>query len=178
MQNKILQRICMQGISLWRSGVFIHSQVDLSPPSHADMTRRSCLVPAVGLLSALLLVVGIGLVVSQVFRTLMNNRLKKVIKVHLDSPGLLKERHNDGIILCVCSLFGYNFYYFSCPSSDSFIAFIASFIHKTCREHKSALCSDTWCLEVVGEKIFFSLKEKNNNLYWWSSFDPLEGNVK
>ncbi|XP_056875866.1 lysosome membrane protein 2-like isoform X1 [Takifugu flavidus] len=43
------------------------------------MTRRSCLVPAVGILSALLLVVGIGLVVSQVFRTLMHNRLKKEI---------------------------------------------------------------------------------------------------
>lgn len=32
MQNKILQRVFMQGISLWRSGVFIHSQVDLFPP--------------------------------------------------------------------------------------------------------------------------------------------------
>ncbi|CAF97173.1 unnamed protein product [Tetraodon nigroviridis] len=41
------------------------------------MTRRSCLVPAVGIVSGLLLAVGIGLVVSQVFRTLMHNRLKK-----------------------------------------------------------------------------------------------------
>uniref|UniRef100_H3CQ15 Scavenger receptor class B, member 2a n=1 Tax=Tetraodon nigroviridis TaxID=99883 RepID=H3CQ15_TETNG len=43
------------------------------------MTRRSCLVPAVGIVSGLLLAVGIGLVVSQVFRTLMHNRLKKEI---------------------------------------------------------------------------------------------------
>ncbi|XP_041815771.1 lysosome membrane protein 2-like isoform X2 [Chelmon rostratus] len=43
------------------------------------MTRRSCAIPAVGTISALLLVVGIGLVVSQVFRTLIHNRLKKEI---------------------------------------------------------------------------------------------------
>lgn len=67
------------------------------------MTRRSCLVPAVGILSALLLVVGIGLVVSQVFRNIMHNRLKKVIKVRLDSPGPFQERHKDGIS-AVCSV--------------------------------------------------------------------------
>lgn len=64
----------------------------------------------------------------------------------------------------MCSLFGYNFYYFGCPRSDSFIVFIATFIHKTSGEHKSALCPDTWYLEAVCEKDFFSLKEKDNNL--------------
>nr|BAM36398.1 CD36 antigen [Oplegnathus fasciatus] len=43
------------------------------------MTRRSCAIHAVGVTCALLLVVGIGLVVAQVFRTLMHNRLKKEI---------------------------------------------------------------------------------------------------
>lgn len=43
------------------------------------MTRRSCVVPAVGVVAGLLLAVGIGLVVSHAFRTLMHNRLKKVI---------------------------------------------------------------------------------------------------
>ncbi|KAM9338044.1 lysosome membrane protein 2-like isoform 2-T2 [Symphorus nematophorus] len=43
------------------------------------MTRRSCAITTVGIISGLLLVVGIGLVVSQVFRTLMHNRLKKEI---------------------------------------------------------------------------------------------------
>lgn len=42
------------------------------------MTRRSCVIPSVGVISALLLAVGIGLMVSQVFRTVMHNRLKKV----------------------------------------------------------------------------------------------------
>lgn len=42
------------------------------------MTRKSCLIPAVGVISALLLAVGIGLMVSQAFRTVMDNRLKKV----------------------------------------------------------------------------------------------------
>lgn len=42
------------------------------------MTRRSYVIPAVGVISALLLAVGIGLMVSQVFRTVMHNRLKKV----------------------------------------------------------------------------------------------------
>lgn len=43
------------------------------------MTRRSCAIPAVGIISAVLLVVGIGLVLSHTFRTLMHNRLKKEI---------------------------------------------------------------------------------------------------
>ncbi|XP_028457860.1 lysosome membrane protein 2 isoform X2 [Perca flavescens] len=43
------------------------------------MTRRSCAIYAVGIICASLLFVGIGLVVSQVFRTLMHNRLKKEI---------------------------------------------------------------------------------------------------
>ncbi|XP_037608474.1 lysosome membrane protein 2-like isoform X2 [Sebastes umbrosus] len=43
------------------------------------MTRRSCAIYAVGILCATLLVVGIGLFVGQVFRSLMHNRLKKEI---------------------------------------------------------------------------------------------------
>ncbi|XP_069579067.1 lysosome membrane protein 2-like isoform X2 [Brachyistius frenatus] len=43
------------------------------------MTRRSCAIYAVGIICAHLLIVGIGLVVAQVFRTLMHNRLKKEI---------------------------------------------------------------------------------------------------
>ncbi|XP_029300539.1 lysosome membrane protein 2-like isoform X2 [Cottoperca gobio] len=43
------------------------------------MTRRSCAIYAVGVICATLLVVGIGLVVGQVFRTFMYNRLKKEI---------------------------------------------------------------------------------------------------
>ncbi|XP_028273661.1 lysosome membrane protein 2-like isoform X2 [Parambassis ranga] len=43
------------------------------------MTRRSCAVYVAGIVCAHLLVVGIGLFVSQVFRTLMHNRLKKEI---------------------------------------------------------------------------------------------------
>ncbi|XP_059213730.1 lysosome membrane protein 2-like isoform X2 [Centropristis striata] len=43
------------------------------------MTRRSCAIYAVGIICATLLVVGIGLVVGQVFHTLMHNRLKKEI---------------------------------------------------------------------------------------------------
>nr|XP_046231033.1 lysosome membrane protein 2-like isoform X2 [Scatophagus argus] len=43
------------------------------------MTRRSCAIPAVGIISALLLVSGFGLIVSHVFRTFMHNRLKKEI---------------------------------------------------------------------------------------------------
>ncbi|XP_071321900.1 lysosome membrane protein 2-like isoform X2 [Trachinotus anak] len=43
------------------------------------MTRRSYSVYVVGVICALLLVVGIGLFVAQTFRTLMHNRLKKEI---------------------------------------------------------------------------------------------------
>ncbi|KAL6096736.1 cd36 [Pungitius sinensis] len=43
------------------------------------MTRRSCAIYAAGIACASLLVVGIGLVVAQVFRTFMHNRLKKEI---------------------------------------------------------------------------------------------------
>lgn len=43
------------------------------------MTRRSCAIPAVGIIAAVLLVAGIGLVLSHAFRTLMHNRLKKEI---------------------------------------------------------------------------------------------------
>uniref|UniRef100_A0A3Q4AF40 Scavenger receptor class B, member 2a n=1 Tax=Mola mola TaxID=94237 RepID=A0A3Q4AF40_MOLML len=43
------------------------------------MTRRSWVIPAVGTMSGVLLVVGIGLFVSPVFRNLMENRLKKEI---------------------------------------------------------------------------------------------------
>ncbi|XP_076014573.1 lysosome membrane protein 2-like isoform X2 [Genypterus blacodes] len=43
------------------------------------MTRRSCAIYAVGIICAHLLVIGIGLVVAQVFRNLMHNRLKKEI---------------------------------------------------------------------------------------------------
>ncbi|XP_061783429.1 lysosome membrane protein 2 isoform X1 [Nerophis lumbriciformis] len=43
------------------------------------MTRRSCAIYTVGVICATLLIVGIGLIVSQVFRTLMHNRLKKEI---------------------------------------------------------------------------------------------------
>ncbi|KAM8828977.1 lysosome membrane protein 2-like [Spinachia spinachia] len=43
------------------------------------MTRRSCAIYAVGIICASLLVVGIGLVVAQVFRTFMHNRLRKEI---------------------------------------------------------------------------------------------------
>ncbi|TMS07940.1 lysosome membrane protein 2 isoform X1 [Larimichthys crocea] len=43
------------------------------------MTRRSCAIPAVGIIAALLLVAGIGLLLSHAFRTLMQERLKKEI---------------------------------------------------------------------------------------------------
>ncbi|XP_034565557.1 lysosome membrane protein 2-like isoform X2 [Notolabrus celidotus] len=43
------------------------------------MTRRPCAIYAVGVICASLLVVGIGLVVGQVFRTLMHERLKREI---------------------------------------------------------------------------------------------------
>ncbi|XP_061732577.1 lysosome membrane protein 2 isoform X2 [Nerophis ophidion] len=43
------------------------------------MTRRSCAIYTVGVICATLLIVGIGLIISQVFRTLMHNRLKKEI---------------------------------------------------------------------------------------------------
>ncbi|KAJ0013015.1 hypothetical protein NQD34_017349 [Periophthalmus magnuspinnatus] len=43
------------------------------------MTRRSCAIYAVGVICSTLLIVGIGLVVAQVFRTVMHNRLKKEI---------------------------------------------------------------------------------------------------
>lgn len=43
------------------------------------MTRRSCTIYAVGIICSTLLIVGIGLMVSQVFRTIMHNRLKKEI---------------------------------------------------------------------------------------------------
>ncbi|XP_029372225.1 lysosome membrane protein 2 isoform X2 [Echeneis naucrates] len=43
------------------------------------MTRRSCSVYAVGIICALLMVVGVGLYVAQTFRTIMHNRLKKEI---------------------------------------------------------------------------------------------------
>ncbi|XP_004549762.1 lysosome membrane protein 2 isoform X1 [Maylandia zebra] len=43
------------------------------------MTRRSCTIYVVGITCAVLLAVGIGLFAGQVFRTLMNNRLKKEI---------------------------------------------------------------------------------------------------
>ncbi|KAF3849169.1 hypothetical protein F7725_015666 [Dissostichus mawsoni] len=43
------------------------------------MTRRSCTLYAVGVICGTLLVVGIGLVVSQVCRTFIHNRLKKEI---------------------------------------------------------------------------------------------------
>ncbi|XP_056146581.1 lysosome membrane protein 2 [Lampris incognitus] len=43
------------------------------------MTRRSCAIYGVGIVCAHLLIIGIGLVVAQVFRTLIHNRLKKEI---------------------------------------------------------------------------------------------------
>lgn len=43
------------------------------------MTRRSCAVYAVGIVCAHLLIIGIGLVVAQVFQTLIHNRLKREI---------------------------------------------------------------------------------------------------
>ncbi|KAM9841407.1 lysosome membrane protein 2-like isoform 2-T2 [Aulostomus maculatus] len=43
------------------------------------MTRRSCAIYTVGIICATLLVAGIGLMVSQVFRNFMHNRLKKEI---------------------------------------------------------------------------------------------------
>lgn len=48
----------------------------------ANMTRRSCTIYVVGITCAVLLAVGIGLFAGQVFRTLMNNRLKKVKGKH------------------------------------------------------------------------------------------------
>lgn len=43
------------------------------------MTRRSCAICVVGLICAVLLVSGIGLILGHVFRTVMHNRLKKEI---------------------------------------------------------------------------------------------------
>ncbi|XP_042182373.1 lysosome membrane protein 2 [Oncorhynchus tshawytscha] len=43
------------------------------------MTRRSCAIYGVGIVCASLLIIGIGLVVTQVFQTLIHNRLKKEI---------------------------------------------------------------------------------------------------
>ena len=42
------------------------------------MTRRSCAVYATGIVCAHLLIVGIALIVAQVFPTLIQNHLKKV----------------------------------------------------------------------------------------------------
>lgn len=42
------------------------------------MTRRSCAIYLTGALSAQLLILGIALVVSQLFQTLIHGRLKKV----------------------------------------------------------------------------------------------------
>lgn len=42
------------------------------------MTRRSCAIYATGIVSAHLLIVGIALVVAQVFQTMIHERLKKV----------------------------------------------------------------------------------------------------
>ncbi|XP_049593869.1 lysosome membrane protein 2 [Syngnathus scovelli] len=43
------------------------------------MTRRSCAIYAVGVISAILIIVGVSLTASQAFRKLMHNRLKKEI---------------------------------------------------------------------------------------------------
>ncbi|KAM3599276.1 uncharacterized protein V6R79_002953 [Siganus canaliculatus] len=43
------------------------------------MTRRSCAIPATGVIAGLLLVAGIGLFLSATFRTVIENRLKKEI---------------------------------------------------------------------------------------------------
>ncbi|XP_037121326.1 lysosome membrane protein 2-like [Syngnathus acus] len=43
------------------------------------MTRRSCAIYAVGVISAILIILGISLTASQAFRKLMHNRLKKEI---------------------------------------------------------------------------------------------------
>lgn len=42
------------------------------------MTRRSCAIYLTGAVSAQLLILGIALVVSQLFQTLIHDRLKKV----------------------------------------------------------------------------------------------------
>lgn len=42
------------------------------------MTRRSCAIYATGIISAHLLIVGIALVVAQVFQTMIHSRLKQV----------------------------------------------------------------------------------------------------
>lgn len=42
------------------------------------MTRRSCAIYATGIVCAHLLIVGIALVVAQVFQTMIHSRLKKV----------------------------------------------------------------------------------------------------
>lgn len=47
------------------------------PPS-GIMTRRSCAIYATGIVCAHLLIVGIALVVAQVFQTMIHSRLKKV----------------------------------------------------------------------------------------------------
>lgn len=72
------------------------------PRGGRKMTRRSCVVTAAGIAAGLLLGVGIGLAVSHVFRTLMHNRLKKVIQMTFDFSGLLlKGRVLELFCLCV-----------------------------------------------------------------------------
>lgn len=50
------------------------------------MTRRSCAIYATGIVCAHLLIVGIALLVAQVFQTMIHNRLKKVSVVSSFPP--------------------------------------------------------------------------------------------
>lgn len=47
------------------------------------MTRRSCAIYATGIVCAHLLIVGIALLVAQVFQTMIHSRLKQVSRVSL-----------------------------------------------------------------------------------------------
>lgn len=73
------------------------------------MTRRSCAIYATGIVSAHLLIVGIALVVAQVFQTMIHERLKKV-SGRLDAPVSVVSRvifastflSHFGVLTLVC----------------------------------------------------------------------------
>lgn len=55
------------------------------------MTRRSCAIYATGIVCAHLLILGIALLVAQVFQTMIQERIKKVRFVPLDTRNRLSE---------------------------------------------------------------------------------------
>jgi len=85
--------------NLAENNVSIHPKESRAPV--VNMTRRPCAIYAVGIICASLLVVGIGLIVGQVFRTFMLNRLKKV-NTHFHPAALYHANVIISWLLC-CS---------------------------------------------------------------------------